>query len=147
MITSAKAPPRLGSLPLPNSSIKNKVFPLAFSIKCFMFFKWEEYVLSSNSRLCVSPMCIMSCLKIPISVSGLTETSSPACNITCSKPTVFKVTVLPPALGPLITSMLFCWSNLKLIGTVFLCCFWLYKSNSGWYASIRLIWPLSSKTG
>ena len=30
----------LGSLPLPNSSIKNKVRPFAVSMKCFMLSKW-----------------------------------------------------------------------------------------------------------
>ena len=47
------------------------------------------------------------------------------------KPTVFRVTVLPPALGPEITSIRFFSSSVRLTGMVGLPDFLLYRYNNG----------------
>ena len=41
-IASAMAPPMVGSVPLPNSSISNSDCPSAWRIICFMFIRWLE---------------------------------------------------------------------------------------------------------
>ena len=57
----------------------------------------------------------------------------PDCAISVSSPTVFSVTVFPPVLGPVISSVVYSFPILMLIGTA------VCGSNSGWMAFCKLI--------
>ena len=46
-------------------------------------------------------------------------TGRPDCAINVSNPTVFNVTVFPPVLGPLMSSVRIVWSSSRLIGSTF----------------------------
>ena len=50
------APPMVGSVPPPNSSINSNVVGVQPAIMRFMFRRWLLYVLRSSSMLCSSPM-------------------------------------------------------------------------------------------
>ena len=102
----AKAAPSLGSVPLPISSNKSKVdFPLSFII-CAKFLTWDEKVLKAFSTLWLSPISTNILLNTAISVPSLAAIWKPDCTAKVSIPTVFKTTVFPPALGPVIIRVL-----------------------------------------
>ena len=82
-----------------------------------MFVIWEEKVLNDSSILCSSPISAKILSKILIVLPSETGISKPDCAIAHNKPTVFKVTVFPPVLGPVITSTLKVLPKLIFIGT------------------------------
>ena len=70
-----------------------------------------------------------------------TGSISPHIAIRVIRPSVFKVTVLPPVLGPVMTSVLNSFPKLTSIGTTFC------GSISGWRAFFRSISPVSKIFG
>ncbi|MCY1425332.1 hypothetical protein D9M71_411180 [compost metagenome] len=64
---------------------------------------WDENVESDCSIDCSSPISANNCSNTASSEPSNAGTGNPACAINVHRPTVFKVTVLPPVLGPVMT--------------------------------------------
>ena len=129
------APPILGSVPLPISSISTIVFASPSFAIVFILVKWLLYVDSEFSMLCSSPMSTITSLNIRVTLPFSTGTIMPHCVSHCSSPTVFRHTLFPPAFGPEISNT--CLSSLirKFIGTTVP----IFSSNNGCRASLKSI--------
>jgi len=83
-----------------------------------IFLIWEENVLSAFSILWSSPISTNIFSKIDIEVPFSAGISIPHCVIKTRMPTVFSVTVFPPALGPVIIKFLYFSPISKSRGTI-----------------------------
>src|SRR5699024_7045783 len=92
----------LGSVPDPRSSIKINESLSACSIILTIFFICDEKVDRDCSIDCSSPISQNTFLNIVMIEPSKVGINKPDCAINVIKPTVFKVTVLPPVLGPVI---------------------------------------------
>ena len=72
---------------------------------------------------CSSPMSMKIWSKMPMSEVLSIGTGRPHCIIYCSRPTLFRHTDLPPALGPEMIRIRFSGSNRMSNGTTSLWCF------------------------
>ena len=88
-IAIARAAPSVGSVPAPISSKSTRQFSSASLRILTVLVMCDENVLKLCSILCSSP--------ISASRAGMNK---PDCAISVRSPTVFKETVLPPVLGP-----------------------------------------------
>ena len=153
------APPMVGSVPPPNSSMSNSVRLFACFIMFFMFSRWLEYVDRSSAIDCSSPMSIIIFWNEPTVERSPTGIDKPHCSIYCSSPTVLRHTDLPPAFGPEIISSrpIFFFlsvksvasvvSNLISSGTTFLSCFASDRCNNGCMARIQSMWGSAFTSG
>ena len=98
----AKAVPSSGSVPAPISSIRTKQCGVTWDSIRTRFVIWPENVLSDCSMLCSSPISANISANTAISDSGAAGTNRPDCIISVNNPSVFRATVLPPVLGPVI---------------------------------------------
>ncbi len=162
----ARAEPSLGSVPAPSSSKSTNIcsgrcssrltnssaiFPRISgvrrlrspSILCrisMIRLIWDEKVLKFCSMLCSSPISAKISWNTAISESSSVGICKPDWAISDNKPTVLSATVLPPVLGPVITTIKKSCPRWKLIGTTL-------SVNKGWRALRRLIRPSSFKCG
>ena len=141
------APPICGSVPVPNSSTSSSVAGSAWRIICFMFVRWLEYVLRSSSMLCSSPMSMNMLPNTPVRERSPTGTERPHCSMYCTRPTVFRHTDLPPALGPEIISIRFSCVSVMSSGTTALPCLPSERASSGWTARIQSMCGLGLTAG
>ena len=84
-----------------------------------MLVMWPEKVDRLCSMLCSSPISANTCSNTAISVPRSAGTCRPACAISVNSPTVFRVTVLPPVFGPVITRVVNSSPSQMLDGTTF----------------------------
>ena len=117
-IASAIAPPAAGSVPEPNSSISTRVFSSALESISFMLPRKELYVLRSLSMDWSSPMSTMILSKTSISDVSDVGISIPHWNMYWRRPTVFRHTDFPPALGPEIRRMCLSGVSVAVRGTI-----------------------------
>ena len=146
-MASAIAPPALGSVPEPNSSIKIKVFSSATRSMSFISSRNDEYVLKSFSMLWSSPMLTMMRSNTGSSEVSDVGMSMPHWNMYCSRPVVFRQTDLPPALGPEIKRICFCGVRRTVTGTISFCSRLRALSRRGCRAFRRFNSPLWDMTG
>ena len=101
----------------------------------------------SFSKLCSSPISIITLSKMPTVDLSPTGMLSPHCTIYCNKPTVLRHTDLPPALGPEIIRI--CLSLLRMMsrGTTFFPCFSSDSCNKGCRDCIQSTCGLSVISG
>ena len=102
-IASPSAAPSCGSVPAPSSSSSiNESASASLRIET-MFPMWEENVERFCSIDCSSPMSLRTFAAIASSESGEAGMGMTDWVISVNSPIVFKVTVFPPVLGPVIT--------------------------------------------
>ncbi len=104
-IAVASAAPSTGSVPAPSSSKSTRLFSSASEIIFIIFFICAEKVESDCSMLCSSPMSASTLPKTDTSLFSSAGIKRPHMAIRVKRPIVFSVTVLPPVLGPVITSV------------------------------------------
>ena len=103
-ILIARFAPSKGSVPEPNSSTKIKLSEVALFTIFEMFFMWLENVLKESAILWSSPISAKissNTYMLDFSSAGI---FNPLQAIASNRPTVFKLTVLPPVFGPVIIS-------------------------------------------
>ena len=127
----ARAAPSSGSVPAPSSS-KRQSDSLShlFNIST-IFAICEEKVDRDCSMLCSSPMSAYISRNKPSFEPSAAGIKSPDSPIRVSSPTVLRVTVFPPVLGPVIISWSKSSPRYTFIGTAF------FSSMSGCLASFR----------
>ena len=125
IIAIPSAAPSLGSVPLPISSSKTKVWRLVWRKISAIFCIWPENVLKAFSISCWSPISIKISLKIAMLLLPSWWTNTPKAVSRHVNASVFNTTVFPPALGPVIISPLASLPNETDNGTAFL-------PNKGW---------------
>ena len=96
----ASAAPSVGSVPAPISSKSIRLLLSAFFKMSTVFVICELNVLRLCSILCSSPISANISSNTAMSECSSAGILSPACAISVRSPTVFKETVLPPVLGP-----------------------------------------------
>ena len=113
----ASAAPSVGSVPAPSSSNSTS----EFGVNCFKMFTilviCDENVLKLCSMLCSSPISANMLSNTQMSVPSAAGIARPQAVIRHKRPTVLSVTVLPPVLGPVTTSVLNVFPSSKDIGT------------------------------
>ena len=119
MMEIAKAAPSTGSVPEPNSSISTRLSESASSMMETMLVMCAEKVDRLCSILCSSPMSTNTFLYTEMLLFSATGSIRPHIAIRVSRPIVFKVTVLPPVFGPVMTRVLKSLPRLTSIGTTF----------------------------
>ena len=87
---------------------------------------WEEKVLRLCSMLCSSPMSAYTWRNTASSERSEAGMCNPACPISVNNPTVFKETVFPPVLGPVMISREKSFPRVTVMGTTF------RASSRGW---------------
>ena len=100
----ARAAPSVGSVPAPSSSKSTRLSGVICFKKDTMFVMWEEKVLRLCSMLCSSPMSANTLVNTPSSERSRAGMWRPAWPIRVKSPTVFRETVFPPVLGPVMMS-------------------------------------------
>jgi len=85
-----------------------------------IFTMWEEKVESDCSMDCSSPMSAYTAPKVEMRLSSPTGMCRPHSAISVSRPSVFRLTVLPPVFGPVMMSAEKSRPRRMSIGTVFL---------------------------
>ena len=116
-IAIARAAPSVGSVPAPISSKSIRLWVSALLRISTVLVICELKVLRLCSILCSSPISANISLKTAISECSNAGMLSPACAIRVRSPTVFKETVLPPVLGPVMISRLKSVPRYMSIGT------------------------------
>ena len=96
----ASAAPSVGSVPAPISSKSIRLLLSALFKMSTVFVICELNVLRLCSILCSSPISANISSNTAMSECSRAGILSPACAISVRSPTVFKETVLPPVLGP-----------------------------------------------
>ena len=99
-IAIARAAPSVGSVPAPISSKSTRQFSSASLRILTVLVMCDENVLKLCSILCSSPISAYIFLNTAISEWSRAGMNKPDCAISVRSPTVFKETVLPPVLGP-----------------------------------------------
>ena len=127
----ASAAPSVGSVPAPSSSTSTRVPSAEFLTISTMLRMWELNVDRLCSMLCSSPMSAKMFSNTGTLLFSAAGMKSPACAIRHSSPTVLSVTVLPPVLGPVMTSVSQDWPISTSMGTTF------FLSMSGCLAFLR----------
>ena len=95
----------MGSVPAPSSSITHRVARLVSFMMPMMLVMWALKVDRLCSMLCSSPMSTSTrrnTLSLLLSAAGIIR---PHIAIRVSRPSVLRQTVLPPVLGPVMTSV------------------------------------------
>ena len=131
-IARAIAPPAVGSVPVPNSSISTRELSVAFARISFILVRWELYVLKSFSNDCSSPISMNMSSNILNSLTSLAGTSNPHWNMYCSIPTVLRHTDFPPAFGPEMTRRCLSGVRVRVRGTICFFSFLSAASRIGW---------------
>ena len=101
-MAAARAAPSTGSVPAPSSSNRIRVLSSASCKMPTMLVMWEEKVDRDWAMDCSSPMSASTRSKIRTVESDPVGMCRPHWAMRVSRPMVFKVTVLPPVLGPVI---------------------------------------------
>ena len=99
-IAIARAAPSVGSVPAPISSKSTRQFSSASLRILTVLVMCDENVLKLCSILCSSPISAYIFLNTAMSEWSRAGMNKPDCAISVRSPTVFKETVLPPVLGP-----------------------------------------------
>ena len=99
-IAIARAAPSVGSVPAPISSKSTRHFSSASLRILTVLVMCDENVLKLCSILCSSPISAYIFLNTAMSEWSRAGMNKPDCAISVRSPTVFKETVLPPVLGP-----------------------------------------------
>ena len=102
---------------------------------------WELNVESDCSMLCSSPMSAQTFAKTETCEPASAGIWRPDMAISVSSPMVFRHTVLPPVLGPVMTSVLNSSPIQMLVGTT------PSSDISGWRAERRLVTPSAVTSG
>ena len=113
----ARAEPSVGSVPAPSSSSRTRVSGPACSTIRMMDRRWPEKVDSDWAMDCSSPMSAKTSRKTGSEEPDAAGTWSPAWCISDSRPRVRRATVLPPVLGPVMTSAVYPSPRRRSIGT------------------------------
>ena len=106
-----------------------------------MLVMWDEKVESDCSMLCSSPMSakMLRCMQTRLpSPAGMNR---PHWAIAVSRPRVLRLTVLPPVLGPVMTTVSMAPPIWKVIGTA------VSLLSSGWRARSSSVRPCSTSSG
>ena len=103
MMAAARAAPSTGSVPAPSSSKRMRVSPSASSRMPTMLVMWEEKVDRDWAMDCSSPMSASTRENTRTVESSFAGMCRPHWAIRVMSPRVFRVTVLPPVLGPVMT--------------------------------------------
>ena len=136
MIEMASAAPSVGSVPAPNSSNRTRLFGFKLEIILTIFFMCEENVDKDCSMLCSSPMSAYISVNTETSLPVNAGIAKPLIAISENNPNVLRETVLPPVLGPVITSVSKSLPIEMSMGTAF------SGAKRGWRAFFKLIIPL-----
>ena len=104
-------------------------------------------MLRSSSMLCSSPMSMNMLPNTPVRERSPIGTERPHCSMYCTRPTVFRHTDLPPALGPEIISIRFSCVSVMSSGTTALPCLPSERASRGWTARIQSMWGRGSTHG
>ena len=102
MMAAARAAPSTGSVPAPSSSSRIRELSSASFKMPTMVVMWEEKVDRDWAMDCSSPMSASTRLKTRTVESAPAGMCRPHWAMRVSRPMVFRVTVLPPVLGPVI---------------------------------------------
>ncbi len=82
-----------------------------------MLDRWAEKVLRFCCKLCSSPKSTNTSVNTGNTLSVLAGICNPACAMSTMSPTVFNTAVLPPVLGPVMTSVRSSGPRLTSMGT------------------------------
>ena len=118
-IAWASAAPSVGSVPAPSSSKSTRSWGVTSCMMLTMFTMWLEKVDRLCSMDCSSPMSAKTCSNTASSVPMSAGTCRPAWAMRVNRPTVLRVTVLPPVLGPVMTRVVKSRPIHRLVGTTF----------------------------
>ena len=138
---TASAAPSTGSVPAPNSSINTSVLSSASRSTETILVICAEKVESDCSMLCSSPMSASTLPNTATRELSAAGIYSPQAAIKVNNPSVLIETVLPPVLGPVITSESKSVPKRISTGTTF--CIGI----SGWRAFFSSISPNAFKIG
>ena len=130
-IAFASAAPSIGSVPAQSSSKSTSESSSACSVTDIMLTICDENVESDCSMLCSSPISAKTFENIATRLPSSVGIISPHIVIRVKSPIVLRVTVLPPVLGPVITSVSYSLPNSTVIGTT------ARALISGWRARLR----------
>ncbi len=126
----ASAEPSVGSVPAPSSSSSTRLSRPASSTILTIERRWPLKVDSDCAMDCSSPMSAKTSRKIGRRLPAAAGTCRPAWCISESSPMVRSVTVLPPVLGPVMTTAVYSPPRRRVIGTT-------RPVRPGWRAEIR----------
>ncbi len=121
-MAAAKAAPSTGSVPAPSSSRSTRLFSSAAFNMLMIFVMWAEKVDRLCSMLCSSPISARIWSKTDTSLPSPAGIISPHMAISDKSPTVFRATVLPPVLGPVMIRVSKLFPRLISVGTTFSLC-------------------------
>ena len=96
---------------------------------------------------CSSPMSMKMLSKIPAWLLSCTGINNPHCNMYCSRPTVFRQTDFPPALGPEIMRIRCLSFSVMSNGTTFFPCLANDICSNGCTAAAQSMTCLSARSG
>ena len=137
-MATARAAPSSGSVAEPSSSSRTSEFDVAVREMKSMLVTWAEKVERFCSMDCESPMSARTASKIGMSARSA-GTGIPDWAISASRPTVFRETVLPPVLGPVMMSSRRGPSSSREMGTGVAAFNFRFRSSNGW----RALWSRS----
>src|SRR5712692_240816 len=143
---TASAEPSSGAVPVPISSASTSECSVAASSILFRFSMCDENVERSAAMDCSSPISTSTRSNSGSSARSA-ATGMPDCAASAASPTVLSATVLPPVLGPLITSTVSSPPSSSVIGTTARPSRRSLSSSTGWRAASSVICESALKAG